>query len=120
MTHSVVTMPPTSFDVPASRIAAAKVPYRVPESADLPERLHLVTALHACDTATDDALLLAIRRNADHVAVVPCCQAEVARQLASAKDVAPAVDRGSSVRGVLRDAGVNPAARTSATKFLVS
>jgi hypothetical protein len=54
------------------------------EAAPVPERLHVVTALHACDTATDDALLLAIRRNADHVAVVPCCQAEVARQLAEA------------------------------------
>jgi hypothetical protein len=51
--------------------------------AALPARLHLVTALHACDTASDDALLLAIRRGADHVAVVPCCQAEVARQLAA-------------------------------------
>ncbi len=61
------------------------------EQADLPPRLHLVTALHACDTATDDALLLAIRRNADHVAVVPCCQAEVARQLAAAKEPSPAV-----------------------------
>jgi hypothetical protein len=50
--------------------------------ADVPERLHVVTALHACDTATDDALALAIERGADHVAVVPCCQAEVARQLA--------------------------------------
>ena len=49
--------------------------------AAVPERVHVVTALHACDTATDDALLLAIRRGADHVAVVPCCQAEVARQL---------------------------------------
>jgi hypothetical protein len=56
-------------------------------AAAVPERLHLVTALHACDTATDDALLLAMRHNADHVAVVPCCQAEVARQLA---DAAPA------------------------------
>jgi hypothetical protein len=59
------------------------------ERADVPERLHLVTALHACDTATDDALLLAIRRNADHVAVVPCCQAEVARQLGEASAPAP-------------------------------
>jgi len=59
------------------------------EQADLPERLHLVTALHACDTATDDALLLAVRRNADHVAVVPCCQAEVARQLAAAPAPSP-------------------------------
>jgi hypothetical protein len=47
----------------------------------VPDRLHVVTALHACDTATDDALALAVRHNADHVAVVPCCQAEVAAQL---------------------------------------
>jgi hypothetical protein len=51
------------------------------ERADYPERIHLLTALHACDTATDDALAVAIRHNADHVAVVPCCQAEVAAQL---------------------------------------
>ncbi len=51
------------------------------EAVEAPPRVHLVTALHACDTATDDALALAIGRNADHVAVVPCCQAEVARQL---------------------------------------
>ena len=55
------------------------------EAADLPGRVHLVTALHACDTATDDAIALAIRRGADHVAVVPCCQAEVARQLEGAR-----------------------------------
>src|SRR6185369_1944671 len=45
----------------------------------------VVTALHACDTATDDALALAIAQEADHVAVVPCCQAEVARQLEDAR-----------------------------------
>jgi hypothetical protein len=61
------------------------------DAAAVPERVHVVTALHACDTATDDALLLAVRRNADHVAVVPCCQAEVARQLADAAAPAPAV-----------------------------
>jgi len=54
-------------------------------TAAVPERVHLLTALHACDTATDDAMLLAFRGNADHVALVPCCQAEVARQLADAK-----------------------------------
>jgi len=57
--------------------------------ADLPARVHLVTALHACDTATDDALALAIRHNADHVAVVPCCQAEVAEQLSRVQGSAP-------------------------------
>lgn len=59
--------------------------------APVPPRVHLVTALHACDTATDDALVLAVRHGADHVAVVPCCQAEVARQLAGHRGVDPAL-----------------------------
>lgn len=59
--------------------------------APVPPRVHLVTALHACDTATDDALVLASRHGADHVAVVPCCQAEVARQLAGRRGVDPAL-----------------------------
>jgi hypothetical protein len=54
-------------------------------AAELPSRPQVVTALHACDTATDDALALAIASHADHVAVVPCCQAEVARQLERAR-----------------------------------
>ncbi len=64
---------------PRMRFLAARV-----EEAPVPARVHLVTALHACDTATDEALLLALRHDADHVAVVPCCQAEVARQLEQA------------------------------------
>ncbi|MEO8702434.1 MAG: SAM-dependent methyltransferase [Kofleriaceae bacterium] len=59
-------------------------------AADLGARPQIVTALHACDTATDDALVLAITANADHVAVVPCCQAEVARQLERSKPEDPA------------------------------
>jgi len=55
-------------------------------AAGYPERIHLLTALHACDTATDDAIAVALRHNADHVALVPCCQAEVAQQLKASKD----------------------------------
>ncbi len=55
-------------------------------SAALPDRVHMLVALHACDTATDDALVTAIERGADHVAVVPCCQAEVAKQLSGKED----------------------------------
>ncbi|MCA1825600.1 MAG: SAM-dependent methyltransferase [Myxococcales bacterium] len=58
--------------------------------AELPERIHLLTALHACDTATDDAILLALKHNADHIAAVPCCQAEVAAQLKEMPKAAPA------------------------------
>lgn len=44
------------------------------------EELHALCALHACDTATDDALALALRARAEFVAVAPCCQAELARK----------------------------------------
>lgn len=46
---------------------------------ELPARVHAVMALHACDTATDDALAVGIRRQADILAVAPCCQAELAQ-----------------------------------------
>src|SRR6201985_958054 len=45
----------------------------------------VVTALHACDTATDEAILFALRHDAKFVALVPCCQAEVARALEDIK-----------------------------------
>jgi hypothetical protein len=41
-------------------------------------RPHFVAALHACDTATDDALAAAVQIKADVIAVAPCCQAELA------------------------------------------
>lgn len=55
------------------------------EASELPERVHVLTALHACDTATDDAIVQAVKHKADHVALVPCCQAEVAQQLKDAR-----------------------------------
>ncbi|MBM4345450.1 MAG: SAM-dependent methyltransferase [Deltaproteobacteria bacterium] len=44
-----------------------------------------VVALHACDTATDDAIALGLRREAKVVAVVPCCQAELAHSLSAVR-----------------------------------
>ncbi len=47
-------------------------------SPDLPKAIDIVTALHACDTATDDAIAFGLAKNARHMVLVPCCQAEVA------------------------------------------
>ena len=44
----------------------------------LPEQIDMVTALHACDTATDDAIAFGLTKQAKFMALVPCCQAEVA------------------------------------------
>ena len=48
------------------------------DSPRLPPTIDIVTALHACDTATDDAIRFALAKRARHIVLVPCCQAEVA------------------------------------------
>ncbi len=50
-------------------------------SPQLPSSVDIVTALHACDTATDDAISFALKKRAKHLVLVPCCQAEVAATL---------------------------------------
>jgi hypothetical protein len=55
---------------------------------ELPAQIDVVTALHACDTATDEAIAFALKKEAKVIALVPCCQAEVARLLDSASDEA--------------------------------
>jgi Methyltransferase domain len=78
--------------VQKSRELAAKLGFErmvflnlsVAESAhsdQLPSTMDVVTALHACDTATDDAIAFGLQKNAQLMVLVPCCQAEVARVL---------------------------------------
>lgn len=51
------------------------------DSALLPSRIDIVTALHACNTATDDAIHFGLQKQAKFMVLVPCCQAEVAAVL---------------------------------------
>jgi hypothetical protein len=55
------------------------------QSDALPARIDVVTALHACDTATDDAIAFGLQKHAKFMVLVPCCQAEVARTLNAGK-----------------------------------
>ena len=55
------------------------------QSDALPARIDMVTALHACDTATDDAIAFGLQKKAQFMVLVPCCQAEVARALSQHK-----------------------------------
>ena len=54
----------------------------------LPPRVDLVSALHACDTATDDAIHFALKKQVRYIVLVPCCQAEVAAVLKKNKSTA--------------------------------
>jgi Methyltransferase domain len=53
----------------------------------LPAQVHIVTALHACNTATDDAIRFGLARQVPYMVLVPCCQAEVAAALRGNKAV---------------------------------
>ena len=48
------------------------------QNAALPPTIDIVTALHACDTATDDAIAFGLAKHAQFMVLVPCCQAELA------------------------------------------
>jgi len=63
------------------------------ESDSLPETIDVVTALHACNTATDDAIHFALKKRAKFIVLVPCCQAEVAAVLR--KNKGPALAKSS-------------------------
>ena len=60
------------------------------QSTDLPAQIDIVTALHACDTATDDAIAFGLQKRAKYLVLVPCCQAEVAARLRDNRGLAVA------------------------------
>jgi len=78
--------------VEASRALAQRLDFKrmvflntsVAESSQsdlMPAQIDVVTALHACDTATDDAIAFGLLKKARAMVLVPCCQAEVAAKL---------------------------------------
>lgn len=60
--------------------------------AELPKEPNIVMSLHACDTATDDALIVAVKTKAAGILCVPCCQHELHH----------ALEGGDAMRAVLR------------------
>ena len=63
------------------------------QDAELPDPDVLI-ALHACDTATDDALARGIKAGTTLIVVAPCCQKELRPQLQAAPVLAPALRHG--------------------------
>jgi SAM-dependent methyltransferase len=56
--------------------------------------LDVLIALHACDTATDDAIAKGVQAGATLIVVAPCCQKELRAQLQPAPVLAPALAHG--------------------------
>ncbi len=59
-----------------------------------PERLDMLIALHACDTATDLALAVGIRQKARIIVVAPCCHKQIRREMQTKNELAPLLQHG--------------------------
>jgi Methyltransferase domain len=55
---------------------------------EIPEHIDIITALHACDTATDDSIHFWLSHHAKYIVLVPCCQADVCTLLTKNKSKA--------------------------------
>jgi len=79
----------------ASRARCARLAFQAGtiQSAQFPT-LDVLIALHACDTATDDAILRGVQAGAALIVVSPCCQKELRPQLQAAPVLAPALKHG--------------------------
>ncbi len=49
------------------------------------QKINLLIALHACDTATDDAIFKGIKANAELIVVAPCCHKQIRREMEKGK-----------------------------------
>ena len=58
------------------------------------KKIDMLVALHACDTATDEALFQGIKSEAALIFCAPCCQHEVSMQLRSLKNENPLLQHG--------------------------
>ena len=67
-----------SLDLPNMRFEACRS-----RDFDPGEPVDVLLALHACDSATDEAIAVGVRLNAKYVMVVPCCQNQIRGQIKS-------------------------------------
>lgn len=59
-----------------------------------PKRIDLLIALHACDTATDDALFKGLKAKAQMMVVAPCCQKQVRKDMDVPAELKPMLGNG--------------------------
>jgi len=63
--------------------------------ANLPlDAVDMLIALHACDTATDDAIFKGIKANAKYIIVAPCCQKQIRKHMHPENEMKPVLKHG--------------------------
>ena len=70
---------------------------------NIPDKIDIVTALHACDTATDDAIAWAVRADAKLMMIAPCCHHDIQSQLSETPEPWSLITRYGIMRERLGD-----------------
>jgi hypothetical protein len=79
----------------AEREKCAGLTFRQGGLADYaPSKLDVLIALHACDTATDQALHLGVKAGAALILCAPCCHKEIRPQLVAPPVLQPVLQHG--------------------------
>jgi hypothetical protein len=74
------------------------------EITDFPTRqVQLTLALHACDTATDDAIAWAVNSKSKIILIAPCCHHDIQSQLGKTKTEIPEPWSITTRHGILRE-----------------
>ena len=68
--------------------------YQGDVSSYKPEKIDVMIALHACDTATDQAIYLGIRTGAEIIMCAPCCHKQIRKQMSSPAVMQPMLQFG--------------------------
>lgn len=72
------------LSMPGLQFVQGAIDQTAADGHTLPDQPDVVLALHACDTATDDALAVVARTNARAALAAPCCHHDLQRQLTAA------------------------------------
>lgn len=79
----------------ARQVSAEGLSFQAGTIADVPfPHLDILVALHACNTATDEAILRGVRAQASLILVAPCCYQEIRPQLQAPEPLAAAQTQG--------------------------
>jgi hypothetical protein len=79
----------------AANLGISSIDFIASSIADAPiHEADLIVALHACDTATDDAIAKAINIGARYICVAPCCHKYVRQRLSPSPDLEPILRHG--------------------------
>lgn len=93
-----------NLDVAVNANLSTEIDFISSDISNFPKReVQLTLALHACDTATDDAIAWAVTSKSKVILIAPCCHHDIQKQLGKAQNQTPKPWLITTRHGILRE-----------------